>query len=92
MPAASRASGKPTTSSSKLPASTPTASSSRPAYITVLQNGVLIQNHTEILGATSYIQAPKYAAHPPKLPLTLQAHGNPVRYRNIWIRELDKKG
>ena len=60
----------------------------RPAVITVLQNGVLIQNHTEILGATSYIHAPVYSAHAPKLPLTLQAHGNPVRFRNIWIREL----
>jgi hypothetical protein len=63
----------------------------RPAYITVLQNGVLIQNHTELLGATSYIQAPSYSAHAPKLPLMLQAHGNPVRFRNIWIRELERE-
>ncbi len=60
----------------------------KPAYITVLQNGVLIQNHFEIQGATSYTEAPKYTAHPAKLPLLLQYHSNPVRFRNIWIREL----
>lgn len=63
----------------------------RPAYITVLQNGVLIQNHTEILGGTSYFHAPVYTPHAPRLPLMLQAHGNPVRYRNIWLRDLEKK-
>lgn len=60
----------------------------RPAYVTILQNGVLIQNHFEIMGNTEYRRAPRYSAHPPKLPLTLQHHGHPVRYRNIWIREL----
>ena len=43
----------------------------RPGYVTVLQNGVVIQNHTEILGATYYERPPKYEAHPPKLPLQL---------------------
>jgi hypothetical protein len=62
----------------------------RPAYVTVLQNGVVIQNHTEILGATYYEQPPKYQAHPPKLPLNLQFHHNAVRFRNIWIREIHK--
>jgi hypothetical protein len=60
----------------------------KPAFITVLQNGVLIQNNFEIQGATSYTQPPGYTAHPAKLPLLLQHHGNPVRFRNIWIREL----
>jgi hypothetical protein len=60
----------------------------KPAYITVLQNGVLIQNHFEIQGSTAWDSAPKYTAHPPKLPVLLQYHGNPVRFRNIWIREL----
>lgn len=59
-----------------------------PAYITVLHNGVLIQNHVELRGPTEYIGKPKYKAHPDKLPLSLQDHGNPVSYRNIWIREL----
>ena len=60
----------------------------KPAYITVLQNGVLIQNNFELEGATFYDQPPKYTAHPPKAPLQLQDHGNPVKFRNIWIREL----
>ena len=55
--------------------------------MTVLQNGVVIQNHTELLGATYYDRPPKYEAHPPKLPLNLQFHHNAVRFRNIWIRE-----
>jgi hypothetical protein len=60
----------------------------RPAYVTVLHNGVLVQNHAEILGTTAWDRAPAYTPHPDKLPLQLQFHGNPVRFRNIWIREL----
>jgi hypothetical protein len=60
----------------------------KPAYVSVLQNGVLIQNHVEIKGDTSGARAPGYKFHPPKQPLQLQDHGCPVRYRNIWIREL----
>ena len=60
----------------------------KPAYMTVLHNGVLVQNHTELLGGTFWEKPPKYAAHPAKLPLHLQYHNNPVRFRNIWIREL----
>jgi hypothetical protein len=59
-----------------------------PGYITVLQNGVLVQNHVEIKGTTDFIGIQKYKTHPNRLPLTLQDHGNPVSYRNIWIREL----
>jgi hypothetical protein len=62
----------------------------KPAYITVLQNGVLIQNHFELQGGTFYERAPKYEAHPAKAPLYLQFHGNPVRFRNIWIREIQE--
>ncbi len=61
----------------------------KPAYITVLQNGVLIQNHFEIRGQTLWDAAPAYHAHPEKLPIILQYHGNPVKFRNIWIRELE---
>ena len=57
------------------------------ATITVLQNGVLIQDNVEIKGDTAG-KAPKYKAHPLKQPVALQDHHNPVRYRNIWIREL----
>ena len=55
--------------------------------ITVLHNGVLIQNNTLILGTTEYIGFPKIVAHG-KGPIILQDHTNPVRFRNIWIREL----
>jgi hypothetical protein len=60
----------------------------KPAYETVLHNGVVVQNHFEILGATSWDQKPRYTAHPAKMPVSLQFHGNPVRFRNIWIREM----
>jgi len=60
----------------------------KPAYITVLQNGVLVQNHVEILGSTAYDKPAAYEPHPEKAPLQLQNHGNPVKFRNIWIREI----
>jgi len=63
-----------------------------PARITVLHNGVLVQNNVEIKGHTEWIGQPKYSAHKDKEPLVLQDHGmdggNPMSYRNIWIREL----
>jgi hypothetical protein len=58
------------------------------ARITVLQNGVLIQNNVEIYGNTYHDRPALYTAHPAEEPLRLQDHGNPVRYRNIWIRRL----
>ena len=57
------------------------------AYITVIHNGVLIQNHVEVKGSTEYIGLPKNIAHE-KGSIQLQDHGNPVSYRNIWVREL----
>jgi len=60
----------------------------KPAYMTVLHNGVVVQNHAELLGKSAWDEAPKYVAHPDKMPLHLQFHGNPVRFRNIWVREL----
>jgi hypothetical protein len=59
----------------------------RPAVVTVFHNGVLVQDHVEIRGST-YLDPPRYEPHPDKAPLVLQDHGNPVRFRNIWIREL----
>ena len=58
-----------------------------PAYITVIQNGILVQNHYQIKGDTPYIGLPKYEAHG-EGPLMLQDHGNPVSFRNIWLRKL----
>ncbi len=60
----------------------------QPATITLLHNGVLIQDHVEIQGPTSRPGKPKYEPHPLKQPLALQDHKNPVRFRNIWVREL----
>ena len=60
----------------------------RSARVTVLHNGVLVQDNVEPTGPTEHGQRPPYKAHPEKLPLGLQDHGNPVRFRNIWIREL----
>ncbi|MEO8910335.1 MAG: DUF1080 domain-containing protein [Gemmatimonadaceae bacterium] len=58
------------------------------ARVTVLHNGVLIQNNAEIYGNTYNDRPALYTAHPPEQSLRLQDHGNPVRYRNIWIRRL----
>ena len=60
----------------------------QPAKATVFQNGVLVQNNSELTGPTAHKARPPYKQHPEKLPLKLQDHGNPVRYRNIWIREI----
>jgi hypothetical protein len=63
----------------------------RKATFTVLQNGVLVQDHVELQGGTDW-RGPHavsdYKPHPDRLPIMLQDHGNPVRFRNIWIREL----
>ncbi|MCR9210232.1 MULTISPECIES: 3-keto-disaccharide hydrolase [Rhodopirellula] len=58
-----------------------------PAAITAVHNGVLILNHFELKGDTPYNRPPKYEAHSPTGPITIQDHGNPVRFRNIWVRE-----
>lgn len=60
------------------------------ATITVLHNGILIQDHFKILGTTKWIGHPKYVAHG-RAPLSLQDHGDNSRvsYRNIWVRALD---
>jgi hypothetical protein len=60
----------------------------QPAFVTVLHNGVLVQDHVALMGPTEHKQRPPYRAHPAKLPLTLQDHNHPVRFRNIWVREL----
>ena len=60
----------------------------KPATVTVLQNGVLVQDNWTIQGITFHKQRAEYRPHADRMPLKLQDHGNPVRYRNIWLREL----
>jgi hypothetical protein len=60
----------------------------RPARVTVLHNGVLVQDNTEITGWTVHNAVAHYQPHADRLPLLLQDHENPTRYRNIWVREL----
>lgn len=60
-----------------------------PPTITVLQNGVLVQNNVKMRGPTEYIGIPEYTVKKHGAgPIVLQDHGNPVSFRNIWIREL----
>lgn len=58
------------------------------ARATMLHNGVLVQDNVELTGPTGHHVRPPYQLIPEKLPLELQDHGNPVRFRNVWIREL----
>jgi hypothetical protein len=58
-----------------------------PAFITVLHNGVLIQNHFQLLGDTPFTRPPQYNKQTVEQPIRLQDHGNPVKFRNIWVRE-----
>lgn len=62
----------------------------KPAYITVLFNGVLVQNHKDFLGTTIWRKVGTYTAHAPEMPLSLQDHSQPVRFRNIWLRKLNQ--
>ena len=57
------------------------------AFLTVIHNGVLVQNHVEVKGTTVNVGQPKNIAHG-KASIILQDHSNPVSYRNIWVREL----
>ena len=66
----------------------PDGSLLKPARMTVHHNGFLVHDNAELTGPTAHKARPPYKAHPDKLPLSLQDHGNPTRYRNIWLREL----
>ena len=60
----------------------------QPATMTVLHNGILVQDHVTLTGPTGHHQRPPYAPHADRLPIKLQDHSHKVRYRNIWVREL----
>lgn len=60
----------------------------QPALVTVLHNGVVVHHAQAFLGATRHREVASYAPHPGTGPIALQDHGNPVRYRNIWVRRL----
>jgi 3-keto-disaccharide hydrolase len=60
----------------------------KPAIVTVFHNGVLVHNATAFWGPTAHKQIPPYKPEHAKGPLALQDHGNPVRYRNVWIRPI----
>jgi len=59
-----------------------------PGYVTVFENGVLMQDHTRLEGGTGHMARSVPGPFPEAGPLKLQDHGNPVRYRNIWYRPL----
>ena len=59
----------------------------KPGTVTLIQNGVLMLNHFELEGPTSYTSAPKYVPHAETGPISLQFHGDAVKFRNIWLRE-----
>ena len=58
------------------------------ARFTVFHNGVLVQDNVSAMGPTTNGRRTPYSMHADKLPLTLQDHGDPIRFRNIWVREL----
>lgn len=60
----------------------------QPARVTVIHNGVLVQDNAEFTGPTGHKSRPPYKPHADSLPIKLQDHSHPVRFRNIWIREL----
>ena len=62
----------------------------KPAYQTVIWNGVVVHLHKQVMGPMVYRQVAHYTPHAPELPLSLQDHHNAVRYRNVWVRKLGK--
>ena len=63
-----------------------------PARVTVIHNGVFVHVDKEMIGATAHRNVGKYSPHGPKGHIQLQDHGNPMRFRNIWVRPLGGPG
>lgn len=63
----------------------------RPAYVTAILNGIVVQNHQVMLGTTAWRKVGQYTAHADALPLQLQDHDSAVSYRNIWVRPLPEE-
>ena len=57
--------------------------------MTVFHNGIIVHHAREMVGATSHRNVGKYSPHGPAGPIALQDHGNPVRFRNVWVRPLE---
>jgi hypothetical protein len=60
----------------------------KPANVTVIHNGVMVHHRQDILGAATHRRVARYTPHGAEEPLSLQDHGHPVRYRNVWVRKL----
>ena len=60
-----------------------------PARMTVFHNGLLVHECAALTGPTAHKARPPYKMHADRLPISLQDHGHPVRFRNIWIRDLE---
>ena len=70
------------------PRFTPAGTIEKPAVVTVFHNGVLVHHATSFLGPTAHKMIPPYKPEFAKGPIALQDHGNPVRYRNVWVRPI----
>jgi hypothetical protein len=60
-----------------------------PARLTIVHNGIVVQLDEALLGPTAHRSLPKYTPHGPAGPIKLQDHGNPMRFRNIWVRPIN---
>jgi hypothetical protein len=59
--------------------------------VTAFLNGVLVQDNSELLGATAHAARASYSPHEPTGPIRLQDHGDPIRFRNAWVRKLPQR-
>ena len=63
----------------------------QPAYVTLHHNNVLVHDNAAFLGPAVWRKLARYTPHGPAGPISLQAHGSPLRFRNIWVRPLGRK-